>query len=289
MASSSSDWSATQYLRFGNERTRAVDDLVSRVPLPGGMLPAAPSAAAPLRIIDLGCGPGNSTQVLVRRFPGARVSGVDSSPNMIEKARATLSSEGSAAVDFALADLRTYEPPTDPPVDLLLANAVFQWLRLPDRISTQLRLLSSLRSGGVLAYQVPDNKEEPSHRSMRDVAQGLAPGTAGGPWVPLLRDLSDRDPIETPETLYDALAPHCSSVDIWHGVYYHVLPGGVADIVEWVKGTGLRPFLNALPEGPVRDAYIAAYQTRLADFYKPQFDGSVLIRYPRLFVVAVKK
>ncbi|EFX04480.1 trans-aconitate 2-methyltransferase [Grosmannia clavigera kw1407] len=288
-AAGKNNWSAAQYLKFDSERTRAVHDLVARVPLPGGKLPATTDddASPPLRIIDLGCGPGNSTAVLVQRFTGAHVSGVDASPNMIERARAALPD-----VDFALADLRTYagQPTDDAPADLLLANAVFQWLRLPDRLPTVLRLLATQRPGGVFAYQVPDNKDEPSHRAMGEVGSGKAPGTsADDVWVPFLRDLSDRDPIETPETIYDALILHCTAVDVWHTAYYHALPGGVADIVEWLKGSGLQPFVNALPEGPVRDAYLDAYKTRLADFYKPRADGSVLIRYPRLFVVAVKK
>ncbi|CAK7214728.1 hypothetical protein SBRCBS47491_002249 [Sporothrix bragantina] len=281
---SKKDWSADQYLKFNDERTRAVQDLVHRVPLPGGRFPLdSTSNNENLRIVDLGCGPGNSTEVLAKRFPGAQLSGVDSSPNMIAKAQATLPD-----ISFSVGDLRTYEPPAGS--NLLLANAVFQWLDLADRVPTLLRLLDTLPSGGVLAIQMPDTKGERTHQSIREVATGTAPGTsASDPWVATLSKLHDRDPIESPEELYDALIPHSSSVDVWHAVYNHVLPGGPADIVEWMKGTGLQPWVNALPDEATKQAFLVAYERRLTELYDRRADGSVLIRYPRLFVVATKK
>ncbi|EPE09492.1 trans-aconitate 2-methyltransferase [Ophiostoma piceae UAMH 11346] len=285
MAAKKNDWSADQYLKFNDERTRAVHDLVNRIPLPGGRFPVS-EATSDLRIIDLGCGPGNSTAVLAERFPGADVSGVDSSPNMIEKAKKSLPSIG-----FGLADLRTYDPtegagkaPT-----LLLANAVFQWISLDQRLPTILRLFNTLPSGGVLAYQVPDNKAERTHQAMGEVGRGAAPGTHNGPWVPTLKDLHDRDPIESVEQIYDALVPHSASVDVWHSVYNHVMLRGAADIVEWMRGTGLQPWINALPDDATKQAFLQAYEKRLGELYETRVDGTVLIHYPRLFVVAVKK
>ncbi|CAK7219792.1 hypothetical protein SCUCBS95973_003938 [Sporothrix curviconia] len=281
---SKKDWSADQYLKFNDERTRAVQDLVHRVPLPGGRFPLDPAGSKkPLSIVDLGCGPGNSTEVLAKRFPGAQLSGVDSSPNMIAKAQATLPD-----IPFSVGDLRTYEPPAGS--NLLLANAVFQWLDLADRVPTLLRLLDTLPSGGVLAFQMPDTKSERTHQSIREVATGTAPGTsASDSWVATLSKLHDRDPVESAEQLYDALIPHSSSVDVWHAVYNHVLPGGPKDIVEWMKGTGLQPWVNALPDEATKQAFLAAYERRLTELYERRADGSVLIRYPRLFVVATKK
>lgn len=289
------DWSAAQYLKFGSERTRAVRDLVANIPL-----------QAPRRIVDLGCGPGNSTAVLAARWPAARLSGVDSSPDMLRKARATL-----PGVEFERGDLRTwqYRPENGGggesgvgagggEVDLLFSNAVLHWLRRADRISTALRLLQDggegggLASGGVLAFQVPDNHDEPSHRAMREVATErpgpwrehfFAAAAAGGG-----RERPDLDPIETAGEWYDALVPACRRVDVWHVLYQHVLEGPAA-IVEWVRATGLMPFLQALPAGDVREAYLRAYEARLAEVYPRRADGRVLLRYPRLFVVATKK
>ncbi|ROV95488.1 hypothetical protein VPNG_08920 [Cytospora leucostoma] len=263
------DWSATQYLKFGNERTRAVRDLVSQIPL-----------SSPRRIVDLGCGPGNSTAVLAARFPGAHISGMDSSPDMLAKAR-----QAMPDVEFARGDLETFEP--EPGADLLFSNAVFHWLRLEDRIPAVLRLLRTQGPGGVLAFQVPDNHEEPSHRAMREIT------LLDGPWREYFQALSaeerpDLDPIETPDVYYDALIPYCERVDIWHVFYQHVLDSPTS-IVEWVKGTGLMPFLNALPTQEVRDAYVKAYEQRLGELYPRLADGKVMLRYPRLFVVATRK
>ncbi len=116
--------------------------------------------------------------------------------------------------------------------------------------------------------------------------RGRGPRSSNG-WP--ARDRPERDPVEPPDELYDALIPLCSKVDIWRTTYHHILPGP-GSIVEWVKGTGLQPFVNALPEsGGVREAYLAAYEKRLAEVYPRLADGSVMLRYPRLFVVAVRK
>lgn len=171
---------------------------------------------------------------------------------------------------------------------MLFSNAVFHWLRAEERIPTVLRLLQTLLPpGGTLAFQVPDNYDEPSHKSMRETA------LLDGPWTTYFQSLPaserpDLDPVETPDTWYNALIPYCESIDIWHTLYQHVLPGP-ASIVEWVKGTGLMPFLNALPDQEVREVYLKAYEQRLSEVYPPLVDGKVMLRYPRLFVVATRK
>lgn len=263
------DWSANQYLKFGNERTRAVRELVSQIPL-----------SNPERIVDVGCGPGNSTAVLASRFPHAHISGMDSSPDMLEKARKSM-----PGVEFVQSDLKTYQP--SPGADLIFGNAVFHWLRTEDRIPTILRLLRTQKPGGVLAFQVPDNYEEPTHRAMRETA------LLDGPWTPHFQALRadqrpDFDPIETPADYYNALIPHCDKVDIWHTLYQHPLDSPTS-IVEWVKGSGLQPFLNALPDQEVRDQYLTAYEQRIAELHPRLADGKVLLRYPRLFVIATRK
>ncbi|KAJ0108193.1 hypothetical protein J7T55_000158 [Diaporthe amygdali] len=268
-ARQTSDWSANQYLKFGNERTRAVRELVAQIPL-----------SAPSRILDVGCGPGNSTAVLAARFPDANISGMDSSPDMLDKARKAM-----PGVDFVQGDLKTYEPEAG--VDLLFANAVFHWLRLEDRIPTILRLLETQKSGGVFAFQMPDNYEEPTHRAMRETA------LLDGPWSKYFQALPaeqrpDFDPVETPVDYYNALIPLCEKVDIWHTLYQHPLDSP-RSIVEWVKGSGLQPFLNALPDQEVREQYLKAYEERIAELHPRLVDGKVLLRYPRIFVVATRK
>lgn len=257
------DWSATQYLKFNRERTRPSRDLLAQVPL-----------TQPRHVVDLGCGPGNSTAVLVEQYPESKIVGMDSSPDMIEKAKAAL-----PAHEFTLGDLQTYRP--SQPVDLFFSNAVFQWLAHKDRIPVVKGLLETQSPGGVFAFQVPDNFDEPSHVAMREVADQ-------GPWAEQLRALRPaRDQFQSPQEIYDQLSPLCSSVDVWHTFYQHVLDNHEA-IVEWVKGTGLRPFIDPLPSDQ-RDEFLRLYLERLRGLYPSSHDGKVLLRYPRLFVVAVRK
>lgn len=259
----SKDWSAAQYLKFEEERTRPSRDLLSQVPL-----------KAPTSIIDLGCGPGNSTAVLAHRFPEAQIQGIDSSADMIEKAKKTLPN-----VEFSLGDLTTYVPKG--PADLLFSNAVFHWLPQKERINIIANLIKSQRSGGVFAFQVPDNFSEPSHAAMRFVAEQE-------PWAATLSSLHPELPqFQSPQELYNQLQPLCSSINIWHTYYYHILEDHQA-IVEWVKGTGLKPFIDPLSEKE-RESFLEAYLSRLQDVYPSAYDGKVFLRYPRLFMVAVRK
>ncbi|KAK5991560.1 Trans-aconitate 2-methyltransferase [Cladobotryum mycophilum] len=256
------DWSAAQYLKFGSQRTRPAQDLLNQVPL-----------ASPKRIIDIGCGPGNSTEILVSRYPDAQISGIDSSPNMIETARKAL-----PGLQFTVADLNSYTP--EEPVDLLFSNAVLHWIKYDERVEVMKRLVRSLKPGGVFAMQVPDNFTEKSHEAMRTVSET-------GPWSELLGRLNPSlGPFQTTQDLYNELKPLCSSVDLWHTYYNHPL-GSHQEIVEWVKGTGLKPFVD--PLGPEeKEGFQAAYLARLKELYPLSSDGTVLLRYPRLFMVAVR-
>lgn len=271
------DWSATQYLKFGNERTRAVHDLLAQ---------ARPHVQKDTpRIYDLGCGPGNSTSALLDAFPGARATGMDSSPDMLAKASAAL-----PTAEFVQGDLATFETPG---ADVLFSNAVFHWLRSPQRIPTLVRFFQGLRTGGVLAIQVPDNYHAPSHRLMRETAS-----TAGAAWSSFFADSNigdvsdarrpDLDPIEAPGEFYDSLSPFAQSVNVWRTEYYHVLADAGA-IVEWVKGTGLQPYLHRIGDEGAKKAFLEEYERRLAEAYPGLKDGKVLLGYPRLFVVAVRK
>ncbi|KAL4742461.1 S-adenosyl-L-methionine-dependent methyltransferase [Aspergillus similis] len=254
------DWSAKQYLKFEAERTRPARDLLAQVPL-----------RSPRSVVDLGCGPGNSTAVLISRYPDARVAGMDSSPDMIRKARETL-----PGIEFTVDDLGTYTPKE--PVDLFFSNAVFQWLPRGRRLEIIKRLIQAQPSGGAFAFQVPDNLAEPSHVAMREIA-------ANGPWSSTLNSV-DRESFQSPHELYDELKPLCAEVNIWHTYYNHSLENHEA-VVEWVKGTGLRPFIDPLSR-PDRESFLKAYLGRLEQLYPKSYDGRVLLRYPRLFVVAVR-
>jgi trans-aconitate 2-methyltransferase len=254
-------WSAEQYVKFEDERTRPVHDLLAVVP--GGYAGDA---------IDLGCGPGNSTEVLRAKFPAARVSGMDSSADMIEAARKRL-----PQIKFSVADIAHW---TDPgPFDVILSNAVFQWL--PDHAGLFPALIRKLAAGGALAVQMPDNLDSPTHRLMRDIA-------ADGPWTAKLAGAAAaRTTLNDADWYYDLLRPSATRVDLWRTTYYHQLSGGAAAVVEWLKGTGLRPFLQPL-DAAERAAYLERYMEAVARVLPAHTDGSVLLPFPRLFMVAIR-
>jgi trans-aconitate 2-methyltransferase len=255
-----SDWSANQYLKFEDERTRPPRDLIAQIPL-----------ARPARVIDLGCGPGNSTELLVARCPDAEVIGLDSSPDMLAQARKRL-----PKCEFVAADLTTWTAPER--TDLLFANAVFQWV--PDHPAVLYRLLAGLPPGGVLAVQMPDNTDEPALALMREVA-------SRGPWAKNSSvNHAARDELPRPAAYYDLLGPLSTRLDIWHTIYNHIMSGPEA-IVEWFKGSALRPFLSALDPALGND-FLAAYLDEIKKHYRPRCDGKVLLPFPRVFIVAVR-
>lgn len=252
------DWNAGQYLKFEDERTRPAVDLIRRVPL-----------ATIRSAVDIGCGPGNSTELIINRYPDARVLGLDSSPDMLAKAQARL-----PEVTFLEADIASWKP--EERYDLIFANAVLQWLPGHHHLLTQ--LASHLEAGGCLAIQMPNNLQEPSHRLMRKVAQE-------GPWAEKLKAASvSREEIESFEDYYSWLRQAGCSADLWQTTYVHPLADAGA-IVEWLKGTGLRPYLD--PLSPEEQAgFLELYHAEIEKAYPTQADGRVLLRFPRLFMVA---
>lgn len=251
-------WSATQYSRFESERTRPAADLVAAIPCDSARL-----------AVDLGCGPGNSTEVLAARYPTASVSGIDSSREMIRAARERL-----PHLVFELADIADWR--ADRGVDVILANASLQWL--PDHPVLYPRLLAQLAAGGCLAVQTPDNLAEPPHR----VAQDLAASTRWAGRIGQVRHPERHDA----SWYYALLAPLCARVDVWRTTYYHALPGHAA-VVEWFKGSALRPYLAPL-DAAEREAFLGQYLDGIAHAMPVLDDGTVLLPFPRLFLVARK-
>ena len=254
------DWNPALYTRYEDERTRPAAELLARVPL-----------AEAARVVDLGCGPGNSTELLARRFPQADVLGIDNSEAMLVSARKRL-----PQARFEFGDICQWMPDVAP--DLIYANAALQWV--PDHDTLVPRLFAALAPGGVLAIQMPDNRAEPTHRLMREVA-------SEAPWKD---PIGDADKLRT-ELLgiggyYDLLARDAAHVDVWHTVYQHPMASAAA-IVEWVSSTGLKPFVDPL-DAPLKASYLATYEHRIAQAYTPRADGKLLLAFPRMFIVARK-
>jgi trans-aconitate 2-methyltransferase len=254
-------WDPGQYARFADERSRPFFELLGRV-----------RAERPARVTDLGSGTGALTATLAERWPDALVEGVDRSPEMIAEA-APLAIPGR--LRFGIADVRDWRP--DEPVDVLVSNAVLQWV--PEHADLLARWVDALAPGGWLAFQVPGNDRSPSHVLLdelrdsprwRDALGGAAPG-------PRVRE---------PEEYLALLASRGCAVDAWETTYLHVLRG--ADpVLEWVKGTALRPVLTALA-GAEREAFLAEYAARLRAAYPARPHGTVL-PFRRLFVVAERR
>jgi trans-aconitate 2-methyltransferase len=254
------DWNPALYRRYEDERTRPAQELLARVPL-----------AEAAHVVDLGCGPGNSTELLARRFPEARLTGTDNSEAMLVSARERL-----PRARFELADIARWRPDAAP--DLIYANASLQWV--PDHETLVPRLFAALAPGGVLAIQMPDNRAEPTHRLMREVA-------SEAPWKEAIGDADKLRTALLPLTgYYDLLAGEAAGVDVWHTIYQHPLASASA-IVEWVRGTGLKPFVDRLSPD-LQASYLAEYERRVALAYPARTDGRLLLAFPRMFIVARK-
>lgn len=251
-------WDPGQYLKFADHRLRPALDLMARIP---------PIAAR--TVYDLGCGPGNITRMLAERWPGARVIGVDSSADMLARAKGQ-----APGAEFVQADLAHWSPPQ--PAELLFSNATYQWLNGHETLFP--RLMSFVAPGGVLAVQMPRNFAAPSHTLLRDTVEDA-------PWRGRLAKLQRHDPVAAPQVYHRLLAPHAATLDIWEVEYLQRLVGP-NPVVEWTKGTALRPFLDALAPAE-QGAFLADYGRRVAAAYPPESDGATLFPFRRLFIVAL--
>lgn len=254
-------WSATQYLKFEQERNRPVIDLIAQIP-----------TSKVNKAIDIGCGPGNSTELLSNHFPNAKdISGIDSSADMIKAAQIRI-----PELNFKIADISDWEDHNL--YDVILANASLQWV--PDHKVLFPSLIQKLNKNGSLAVQMPDNLNEPSHVLMRKIA-------SEGTWANKLKNGSKRTERENVGWYYQLLKDKVSTLNIWRTTYFHPLPGGHEAIVEWLKGTGLRPFLAPLDHNE-QSAFLEKYTAEIAKAYTTYDNGHVLLPYPRLFIVATR-
>jgi trans-aconitate 2-methyltransferase len=275
-------WDPGQYLRFSDQRLRPALDLMAQVPL-----------TVPRQIVDLGCGAGNVTAILQQRFPSAEVTGVDGSAAMREKARAA-----APACRFEQGDFATWvphgtphwspegspegstggSPPGHPAIapDLIYSNAALQWVG--GHATLFPRLMSLLAAGGVLAVQMPAMHDAPLRRLQYEVA-------AHGPWAERLASHVSAPPILDAAAYWDLLRPHAAGLDIWETVYLHPLSGEDA-VVEWAAGSSLRPFLEPL-EPAQQVAFRSAYAEALRPHYPRRTDGTTLLPFRRLFLIAV--
>jgi trans-aconitate 2-methyltransferase len=251
-------WDPEQYGRYADERGRPFLDLIARI-----------GATRPRRVVDLGCGPGNLTALLAQRWPDAVVDGLDSSPEMIERAQPL----AGGNLRFALADVTDWGPPPD--ADVIVSNAVLQWV--PGHRDLLRRWAGAMPPAGWLAFQVPGNFGSPSHQLMREVA-------AEPRWRAALDGvLRHHDSVGDPREYADLLLAAGLTVDCWETTYLHVLHGP-DPVLEWVKGTGLRPVLAALD--PAEGAeFSRAYAARLRDAY-PTSGDVTLFEFRRVFAVA---
>ncbi len=253
-------WDADQYLRFASERTQPVHDLIARIRLEN-----------PRRIIDLGCGPGNSTAALRRRWPSGTVIGLDNSPEMIRKAR-----EAEPTGMWQPGDAASWHP--EEPFDLVFSNAMLQWV--PDHGRVCSHLMAQVAKGGALAVQVPAHYNSPLHREILEVSADAA-------WHDRMNRARSALTNNPPEFYFDLLRPQSTHLEVWETTYYHVLRGP-EDILEWFRGSGLRPFQEALSTEDERARFEQMLLERYRTAYPRRDSGVVLFPFRRLFFIAYR-
>ncbi len=252
-------WDPSQYLRFEGHRIRPAIELLQRINLD-----------APDQIVDLGCGTGNTTALLRNRWPEADVTGVDNSGAML-----AIAEHDYPDVNWVDATIETWEP--NAPMDLIFANAALHWVDDHDQLIP--RLASFLKPGGVLAFQVPDNVNEPTHQLAYDTA-------FRGEWADVLGPLERPWPVRPPVDYARILTPLAQSVDAWSTTYVQSM-AGKNPVAEWTKGSVLRPMLSLLTDAQ-GEQFFATYAARILEAYPPESDGSTLLTFRRVFAIAVR-
>lgn len=260
------DWDPAQYDKFRDYRLRPALELLDRIPIADASL-----------VHDLGCGAGAITRIVAERFPGARVVGLDSSPEMLARPRAE-----PGRIEWVQGDIAAWEPERAP--DLIFSNAALHWLK--DHPGLFPRLFRRLAPGGCLAVQMPLSHAQPSHTLM---CETLVNGGVGGSRLgdEGVAAAAARDWVLDADAYYDLLAPVAAELDIWETVYLHRLEGEDA-VLEWVRATGLRPVLNGLKATDL-ERFLEVYRARLRAAYPRRADGSTVYPFPRLFLVATRR
>jgi trans-aconitate 2-methyltransferase len=254
------EWNPDLYLKFAGERTQPTIDLIAKIAI-----------ADPRRIIDLGCGPGNSTIMLKARWPDAQLLGLDNSPDMIAAAKAEYP-------DLNWIESDIIEWKAEEPFDLIFSNAALHWV--PDHGKIFPHLINQLSSNGVLAVQMPTHFQSHVHRRTREIALDAE-------WQHLTGQALQAIKVERPSFYYDLLQPQVTRLDLWETDYIHVLEDHQA-IVDWIRGTGLRPFLQALESDEQRARFEKMLLEGVSQDYPKQKDGRVLFFFRRLFIVAYR-
>ncbi len=254
-------WDSRQYLQYANERTQPAVDLVKRIPL-----------EAPASALDVGCGPGNSTAIVKAQFPDACVLGIDNSEDMLAKARAQYGSE----IEFQHCDITTGLSKVRLGFDIVFSNACLQWV--PDHRRILPTLYGLLNPGGVLAVQIPKNGDSPLYKAMDEVV-------AEAKWNFNAAEVAYNKSLSS-EEYFDILSSLTDDFTMWESVYYHRMKSHAA-LVDWIKGTKLRPYLNLLDEGCQKELENEIVQ-RVIPLYPVQGNGEVIYRFRRLFFMAIK-
>jgi trans-aconitate 2-methyltransferase len=254
------DWNPEQYLKFADHRLRPAIDLLNRV-----------DVTAPGLVYDLGCGAGNVTRVLRARWPEARIVGIDSSPEMLERAKKAVPD-----VEWVLRDVGSWS--TNEPGDVIYSNAALHWLDGHQTLFP--RLLGMVRPGGTLAVQMPRNHGAATHTGMFATARS-------GPWAAKLAGALREAPVRPPDFYWGLLSGPGVALDVWETEYLQVLQGE-APVVQWMMGTALKPLLEPLTDAE-REAFVAEYTRRMAQAYPPRTDGATLLPFRRLFLVAKRE
>jgi trans-aconitate 2-methyltransferase len=251
------NWDPALYLRFADQRLRPALDLLARI-----------DCDAPGSVVDLGCGAGNVTAYLKRRWPDAALTGVDNSPEMLAKARAT-----DPAINWETGELASWMPRK--PCTIIYSNAALHWIDGHAEIFP--RLARAIESGGVLAVQMPHQNGAPSHQAAFTLATSAR-------WRDKLQPVVRASPVAEPQQYYDWLVPHVKTLDIWETEYLQTMQGD-NPVADWTSGTFLRPFLDALA-GAERAEFDAAYRAAIINAYPKSADGCTLFPFRRMFIVA---